>query len=306
MPLKLFVLIDGKYEPLSALAIGQNIKPVKKILITESINKYIENNLSNKTIKNQKVDMSSFVRLKEFLIDKAQYVDEIELEHFEVLQNQFLKTMKASSVKRRFSVFHSWLEKCIDWGYINENPLKKLKYKKIENNHFKVWSEHEYEKFISLCDTPYKEFLRFMWLTGCRPIEAINLKWSDIDHASKNIILRCDKNRAVNRFFPLDQTLDLLLHSIIPKGLNVFTHKSKPLNGDSVYQYAKHRLNKLGLNNLTIYGLRHSFSNRLSQEGVNAFLIQKLMGHADISTTMTYQNFSDAQILESLQKIRKN
>jgi integrase len=302
---KLYVKINDKFEELSAVALLPNLATIKRIPIKDAIQKYLINCTSQKCQKNQDIEAVFFVKLEIYLDSKNIHaLDEIKLEHLEELQIEFLKFMKPISVKRRFSVYRAFLEKCIDWEYLSVNPMKKLKYRKCEPNHFKFWNKEQFDIVLKQCTGSWRDCMIFLWLSGARIAEAKNLTWADIDLDNKIIYLKCDKNRSVKREFPLDDELSKLLHSIPCTGLFVFTNAGKQMNGDNLYQYVKKRLKRLGLKNLTPYGIRHSFANRLSEAGVNAFHIQKLMGHADIKTTLNYQNPDKFQISESLKKIR--
>ena len=127
-------------------------------------------------------------------------------------------------------------------------------------------------------------------------MEAKNLLWTDINYDTLELTFKCGKNAKVNRPFPITEKVSKILHGVDMKGNSVFQN----ISNDSLYQYVKHRLTKLKLKHLTVYGLRHSFASRLSKSGVNVFLIQKLMGHADIKTTSGYVNSDKKELIVAL------
>ena len=49
--LKLYVKIGDKYEELSALAVGANVSPIKKISTNAAIQKYVDTCTSQKCVK---------------------------------------------------------------------------------------------------------------------------------------------------------------------------------------------------------------------------------------------------------------
>jgi integrase len=182
------------------------------------------------------------------------------------------------------------------------NKIKKLR---IEKNHYKTWNQDEFQKVTKLCKYPFDKIVSFLWYSGCRPAELLNLKKTDIDYDNKLITLSCGKNANISRQIPMARHLDKILHTIKSSGNLVFTFNEKPITTDGLYQHVKHRLNALGLSELTVYGLRHTFASRMSEMGLNAFQIQYLMGHADIKTTLNYVHHEKNILIEALNKANK-
>ena len=137
-------------------------------------------------------------------------------------------------------------------------------------------------------------------MTGCRPIEAKNLKWTDIDYDKKAITVRCGKNAEISRHFPLTEELDIFLHNLKFDSNFVFSKNKKQINNDSLYQYCKKRLVSLGLNEYTVYGIRHGFGTKLALAGVSSFYIAELMGHRKLETTRIYVHAVNNQLIDAL------
>jgi integrase len=303
--LELYIKQGKKYKQLNALAIAPQLAPILKTTIKEATDKYIKKVTSTKCIKNQNNEKSYFLKFNNFfIVEKITYVDEITLEHLEDLQKIFLRMMKPSSCIRRFSVYSNFFNKCIQWNFITKNPILNLKRKKIEPNPFKKWSKEDYDSVLAESSGAWRDALQFLWYTGCRPSEALGLKWTDINYNDCKLVLRSGKNANLSREFEIKGYTDKLLHSIKPTCLYVFAINKEPLNNDNFYQYIKHRLKKLKLDHLTVYGVRHGFAGRCEDSGIQLSHIQKLLGHADIRTTMRYINPSEKELSKSLEKIK--
>lgn len=301
-PLPLFTCINGKYIPL-----GSNNKPLLLTKIDIAINKYIEICSQNKSIKNCKTEILYFNKIKAILYEKnIEFVSDISRENIDLIESIFLKSMKTSSVNRRFKTFSHFFNKCYDWHFVSENPCDHRSKLKEKLNPRKVWSRKILELFLNECDEYHKKVFTFMWMTGCRQSELLNLKWSDIDYGDDErlpgLTFTCGKNANLVRPFPLVKEIDQLLHTNKLNSLYVFSNESKKVNTDNLYQYAKTILKRLGLNDYTPYGLRHSFASRLAAAGVNSFYIAYLMGHQNYSTTRNYIHFDEKVLHEYVSK----
>lgn len=290
----------------AGLVIGSAIKDIKKKTVSECVELYQENFTSKKCSDNITNERAYFSKLLQFCgKNKVKFIHEITVDHIEGLQSEYLKIMKPSSVNRRFSVYRHLFKKCEDWSCIGENPFKKIKTLKIVKVHYTPWEKGQFEAFLKRTDGVFKKIFLFLWLTGCRPMELKNLKWTDIDYDQKTINFECLKNRGGKREFPLTQSVDRLLHSMRPDSLFVFSIKKKQINNDTLYQYCKQRLRTLGFKNLTVYGLRHAFACGLDRANINAFTIKELMGHSDIRTTLNYIHTDNRNLKNALKKVSR-
>ena len=302
---ELYAKIQGEFIPLSGLAIGPTIRPLRRLTVAEAIEKYLKSCTSQKCADNQITEQNFFLKFQSFLESyNVDGIDQVTSDMILDFQNLLFKDLKGSSVNRRFNTIKHFFNMCAQWECVHKDPCKGIKKKKEEPNPYKNWTEKEFETLIITLDGVWKAITLFLWHSGCRPIEAANLKWTDVDHTKGEITLRCGKNAVISRKFPLTNELSKILHNIPIDGLYVFSNKAKPLNADKIYQYVKRRLLWAKLGHLSPYGLRHSFAERLAKQGISPFFIQKLMGHADISTTMVYVHDDKNNLKDALNKLK--
>lgn len=212
--------------------------------------------------------------------------------------------MKPSSVNRRFCTIKNFFRKCYEWKLLAEDPCHKMKKRKYEENPFRPWTPELMERFLLMCEGVWAKIFEFLWLTGARPMELKNLKWTDIDYDDQLLTLRCGKNAQISRKFPITKELDRLLHSVKMDGPYVFANNKKQLNNDNLYHYCKKRLERLGLHGFTVYGIRHGFGTKLAKQGVSAFYIAQLMGHTRLDTTKKYVHSEKNQLIQILNKAK--
>ena len=67
--------------------------------------------------------------------------------------------------------------------------------------------------------------------------------------------------------------------------------------------FRRHNLDKY---NIYFYGLRHTFSNMLFEMNENPKVIQQLLGHKDVKTTITvYNNVNSDYVKESTNRLNE-
>lgn len=133
----------------------------------------------------------------------------------------------------------------------------------------------------------YYPYVYFCWLSGCRPSEAIALKWDNVDLV-KFLIKFCEVERDANgtickqvgtktveyRYFPINTELLNLLLSISKKSNYVFTDsKGKPIRQRSFINIWRRVLLGLGIRYRIPYQLRHTM---ISYHANNNYPLHKL------------------------------
>lgn len=76
----------------------------------------------------------------------------------------------------------------------------------------------------------------------------------------------------------------------------------------SVHRTIQHYAEKAGIPNADEVGphtLRHTFATRLYRETKNIRLVQKALGHSDLSTTMIYTHIVDEELADAMQALAK-
>jgi integrase len=278
---------------------------LKKIEINKAVEKYLTDCTAFKSVPSQRLERKYFPIFLDHLDQfKLKYIHEINVEHIDAFQNVLLKRMSPQSVRKRLSTFKHFFNKCIHWNYVYKSPFVGMRPLKFEINRRKSWTQFQYESFINSIGDHMTGCFKFLWLTGCRPTELINLNWTDIDYESKEITFRCGKNSHIARKFPIYEELDILLHSLPFKGNKVFYLSDKDLKTDRLSHYARKWLRRLGFNDLTVYGIRHSLPARLIEMGFGAFEIRDVMGHSDIKTTLNYLHLNKKDLIQKFNNIK--
>jgi len=142
--------------------------------------------------------------------------------------------------------------------------------------------------------------LRFMWRTGVRVSEVLNVTPKDVEFKNRVVNIRKAKGGRQRRV-PLDQdSLEMLSEYIsalnIPEDRPVF-----PIKRDRVFKIVKKHGNIAGVK-IHPHTLRHSFAVHMVRSGTDLRRLQLMLGHTSLSTTQVYLQFNDDDLREGTKK----
>ena len=194
---------------------------------------------------------------------------------------------KNVSINRDLRQLKAGFNKAIEWGYIRNNPVKKLL--KQEKKAIKVLKIEEIQRiFNNVKNEKFKLFLKFAILTGMRRGELLNLKWSDLNLDDKYIIVRETKSHK-DRYIPIsDELFKIIVKYIEDNNIN-------PKSNQKIFNWAPSSVTHMFIDatrkagvSCRLHDLRHNFATYLLKSGVDLKVVQEILGHADIKTTSIY------------------
>lgn len=169
-----------------------------------------------------------------------------------------------------------------------------------DNRRFVELSDAEQAALIENCPA-YVPYLKIVVIgcldAGFRLGEILKLTWRQVDFGKNEIrLFNYQTKTAKERTIPMSTRFrETLL-------------EWKKTNGDgekvlnvSYIRKVWHKLREsIGRDDLTIHDLRHAFATNLHKRGVNIVTIQKLLGHANIETTIIYINPSNDELHDAI------
>ena len=195
------------------------------------------------------------------------------------------------SVYFALKFFH---EKVLKQNFNQEIPLAKNNEKLPI-----VLSREEINRmFESVNNLKHRLIIMFLYYTGIRLNELINLKWQDIDFEREIIHLKVTKGSR-DRVLFLHSRLKDFINILKPKkqGLIFVSNFSKKYNKRTIQSIVKNTAKKAGIEKkVTPHTLRHSFATHLLEAGADIRHIQKLLGHKNLRTTQIYTHVANKDI----------
>lgn len=157
-----------------------------------------------------------------------------------------------------------------------------------------VLTPKEIKELISVIDnTRNKLIVEFMYSTGVRISECVNMKISDLnfDEFTGNVISgKGNKDRIIILSKKWVKEYKAYLENRKIKSEYLFCNNSgQALSVDTIQKFLKIYADKANIDKkISPHTLRHSFATNLLENDVNIRYIQQLLGHANLNTTQIY------------------
>lgn len=276
------------------LAIAENrfldVKKDSKMTLKELANMYMElhSKPNKRSWKNS--DMNNIKHLTLFF--KGMKLHEITQEVVERYKVKRAKEVSPASVNRELACLKHMFNKAIEWGKTYNNPARKVKLFRENNNRLRYLEKEEIKKLIDNCSDTLKPVVILALYTGMRRGEILNLKWNDIDIKMGIIYILQTKNNEL-REVPMCDIIKRTLMGIAkhPDSPYIFCKKNGKPYGNLTKSFLQ-ALRKSDIISFRFHDLRHTFASHLVMGGVDLNTVRELLGHKSLKMTLRYSHLS--------------
>lgn len=219
-----------------------------------------------------------------------------------------------STIARRTAAVRSFYTFLKQGGYIQYDPSNQLDVPRVARRSPQAITPPQVDALLELPLRSTKgpmspegirdrAMLELLYATGMRVSELVALNLDDLDLPNKWV--RCTGSRERQRILPLDDcesTLtaleeyfdiarpQLCRHTTPPEAAIFLNHRGKRLTRQGFWLILTTYAREIALPDLTPHTLRHSFAVHKLSKGEQLKDVQKLLGHASISTTQIYED----------------
>jgi len=222
------------------------------------------------------------------------------------------------TIRHHHMLISTVLNKAVEWEVIKENKARLIKPPKVIAKEIAFLDETQVEVLVrELYKAPVQEamMIKLFLLTGMRRGEMCGLEWKDFDFdkrilsiqrasqylAEKGIYTKEPKTASSKRSMPISNTTAELLRNYriwqddnklaFGDGWNISdrlftTADGLPIHPDTVTGWFHKFVQRIGLPEVTVHGLRHTFITLLISKGVDIVTVSNLAGHSMPSTTI--------------------
>ncbi|AQZ46304.1 phage integrase family protein [Paenibacillus larvae subsp. larvae] len=307
----------------SELLNGTYVEPTK-LTVGDFLLDFVENTLKYEVAPNTYEQRLAFV--KNHIIPNIGNLKLIDLSpsHVQKFYNDLRQIYGAGYVQNIGNLLSKAFAQAVKWNIISRNPVPLVKKPSLsrKNTKMKTWTVEEQKKFLAYAfEGPRLYYVLFLLAltSGMRKGELLGLIWDDVDtkkgivsikrtivYAQRKLYLKdMPKTESAIRTIQLPEPtikvmkqwklecpaneLNLLFPSPKTKGI---------LYPNSLDKQLTKTIKGAGIPEISMHGLRHTFATTLLGSNVNPKIVQEMLGHATIKTTMdTYSH-----VLPNMQK----
>lgn len=140
--------------------------------------------------------------------------------------------------------------------------------------------------------------LRLLLLTGARKNEILKARWENVNLGQRLLTVPLSKSGKPRHIVLSDAAIAVI--KAIPQKTGIpwlfpGHAEGKPLS--DLYLYWNKLRQELGMAEVRIHDLRHTFASFLVNSGHSLYEVQKMLGHADPRTTMRYAHLGQDSLL---------
>ncbi len=217
------------------------------------------------------------------------------------------KIRAKSSVNRDIAVLSAVFSLAKNFGEVRENPVSYIKsYTNLNSRERILSDDEEIILFESLRDKiKLSRQIEILLYTGMRRGELFKLEWRDVDIVEGYIFIRKEITKTNEaRTIPMLSNVQAIFEQLrgeagdVAKLDKIFIGFSSQADRLS-YNFRKACL-EMGIEDLTIHSLRHTFSTRANLNNVGAFAQKELLGHSKLAMTDRYTHLSKETLKANL------
>jgi integrase len=264
-------------------------------------------------------------------VSTLQLSQQTESDHYRTTRNMILRAKPAPSSDSNewfikdgshlsafsFNLRKRYFSNCLEWSIgenlAESNPFRTIKSKKavkrVKTKPLTLKGVRQILEGFRVHQPDYVGFSTFLFLTGCRPSEAIAIQWKRVDFDRGEITIADTLARVAYQkarirqqtktgsitVLVMSEGLLKLLESL-PRGKPddlVFHYKDGSAISLRKYQYQwLQMLKRLEIPHVKAYVSRHTFTSHALDSGLDSSAVAKFLGHSDSS--MVDQNYGSS------------
>jgi len=218
------------------------------------------------------------------------------------------KNYEPATIKHQIVLLRRLFNIAIKRGkYQGLNPVNQIDMPVIDNEIVTYLSDSQFEKLKDTLEKwPVKQsvnLIKFLVSTGIRRGEAFSLKWTDLDIERGIMKISKPKGRKTVSI-PLNDLAIEILNGISKTDESPYVFPGK--DGAKLTDISCWKRIKKAADipkDFRLHDLRHHFASMLCWNGVDIYVVSKLLTHKDVSTTLKYAHLNNETMKNGSDKV---
>lgn len=205
------------------------------------------------------------------------------------------------SIARAIRAFFNF---CVNDGLLDASPMTGVKMPRRPKKILEAFSPNDIKKLIRAASNDRdKALVYFLLDTGIRASECVSLKVADIDQVANTVRIRHGKGDKERIAYFGGKTARHVARYLLrrekvrptqPLWPNLKT--GKPLTYSGLAQLVRRIGRAAGVSNCSPHTFRRTFAINCLRNGMNVYLLARLMGHTDITILRQYLAIADEDL----------
>jgi integrase len=233
--------------------------------------------------------------LKRFFIGKVTEITPGQVSDYVTVR---LGAVSKSSVRKELvTIKHLFRLVCGEWKLLPRfaNPCLDVTAPKVRDERKQHLSPDQFRRMLAASPKNVRPIFALLTATGMRRSELLDCLWKYVD--GSRILLPTSKNDEakeihLNAFaqqvlasIPQGQPEDRLFPDITPEAVSMAFHRV---------------CKELGISDIRLHDLRHTFATWLRQQGIELDVIASQLGHRDLRMTKRYARIASVQVRQAV------
>ena len=224
------------------------------------------------------------------------------------LQERNLASHSQHAAARAIKTF---LNFCVSEELITGSPMAKVKMPKLEQRVLDAFTSSEVQAILNACVTERDKAIVLCLLdTGARAHEFISLKGKDIDIQNGVVFIQKGKGQKERITYLGARARKQLLRYYMSRGKPEdddpvwlsLRRKNVALGQSGLMQLVRELGDKVSVHPCTCHTFRRTFALTCLRNGMNIYVLARLMGHSDIVILKRYLAFAEGDMKDAHQK----
>lgn len=207
-----------------------------------------------------------------------------------------ISTVTLDNMRCIYNSFFKFLEQ---EDIISVNPMYKIKKFKIPKKKIEAFTERELETLFDSCETLRdRALLEFLYSTGARVSEVAAVNIDDIDFKKATCLIKHgkgDKERITYISEKCMYWLEKYMETRDDNDVCLWLGRRGRLTKSGIEAVIKRVSDKSGIP-AHPHKFRHTLATDMIKRGAPLQIVQQILGHEDISTTMVYVDIANSDV----------